>query len=1359
MTGNPCKRLAWSDYAFDSKHRQDSEDSHEAHKKKSKEKEGRLAVRQWDMDVQPLISSSKWLQLHGLKRNKLTLSQILSQIGFQHRKDYVTTLGKLVASRYADGLFPQYKRAQDGSVYNLTAKKELILHFVDCLMGAIELYKQRMEWLTSESRQIFGVIQERCIVIVLDFGTAAPADFDLCRDALSMVLVEQVTQIAKFNLIRAAQDLMKWQQKSTPVSEHTVKSAVTWLWKLDHMTAASHTRSAEALLEAMSDDAVEAVYYFAVGDVPVDTKQLLLEKVSDGPCPVNTVSFNAREDETILFLKELSCLASGRFHAFAEKNDYRDATGPALKCEEDGKGLIALNSRKVKGRMPLVAGVREDVFLIWKELEEARSTVRQVQKILSESDQPASRDGTKADHPLQKHTSDKYLSSEKWLQKYGLKAQKLTLYDVLADCTFRHADGIVDIKTKPEDESSQTDAETKRKVINAKYCEKFVHTFWKDGAVVHVYVSTEKYKQYEQKMRTALRQVEGRIKWLQQGSRGLFGNVFEDDVYILIDTSQSMKNKLPLVKEKIFQLIQEQLRHKKRFNFVKFSAQAVAWQEKLAEVNEENLQDAWLWIKGLEAGSSTNTLKALQIALADTGTQAIYLLTDGRPDQPPPIILAQVQLHRKIPIHTVSFNCDDMEANKFLHQLSTETEGRFHYYNIYLTDPDAAEFIVSEDIHLLKREIEQGERDLEKVKTFHAECLMMDCYNGENDPENNNHKQTHTVSLTEHIEELNTTLSRRPCCASEEPAPTPHQQTWQTTADSPAQRKKALYAEQTKTSLLRILSHSVKSREESPEEGISPDKKSFSVKKTMKCTTIFKGKLTEQEALDLKMQKAVKRTSKSSLDMPSALWLKTHGLVARRLTIMDALAATAVPHGTKYIPVLDKHVVSKVFDEMLPWAHVSSDKKRITLVNPQAVNLDAYKEKLKQAIKSYERRLNLVIWRALSQEEKDKFKEDGPVQYMQHKEALLEALENLGWPISYEDVILLEDEILAALTYIQQASDLQESVKKETEKSSESHISNNKKRLEEESVKSKSKKRQKGQVLVTHKSQKVIARSDVTGFYYPGTVIKSISSTCALVDFNSGETWIVPVKFTIPVGGAVPCPYLQVGDYVFARTGTQTGNEYYAPAIVIATPKRVEAGDKLYTVLLFNNRKEHCLRSGLIKISQTKYAFSCRYIRMVQMMDHMTLDRETTKPYPHSSVEDEEGEEAKKSIVKEDRGKKKKKTRAEDKRHPRERMLDSDDLLFVSRREVKERGRNSLPSNEEEFEASSFSISSSWCSSRRQTLQSLSASTPSSPKHPCCLHSPAVEKSHITRIIRVNIEQQGLARQPQHHCTEQRKPC
>lgn len=37
-----------------------------------------------DLAGQSLISSEEWLQLHGLKSNKLTLKQILSQIGFPH---------------------------------------------------------------------------------------------------------------------------------------------------------------------------------------------------------------------------------------------------------------------------------------------------------------------------------------------------------------------------------------------------------------------------------------------------------------------------------------------------------------------------------------------------------------------------------------------------------------------------------------------------------------------------------------------------------------------------------------------------------------------------------------------------------------------------------------------------------------------------------------------------------------------------------------------------------------------------------------------------------------------------------------------------------------------------------------------------------------------------------------------------------------------------------------------------------------------------------------------------------------------------------------------------------------------------
>jgi len=36
---------------------------------------------------------------------------------------------------------------------------------------------------------------------------------------------------------------------------------------------------------------------------------------------------------------------------------------------------------------------------------------------------------------------------------------------------------------------------------------------------------------------------------------------------------------------------------------------------------------------------------------------------------------------RAVPIHTISFNCNDREANEFLYELAKESGGRFHYYS------------------------------------------------------------------------------------------------------------------------------------------------------------------------------------------------------------------------------------------------------------------------------------------------------------------------------------------------------------------------------------------------------------------------------------------------------------------------------------------------------------------------------------------------------------------------------------------------------------------------------------------------------------------------------------------------------
>ncbi|XP_032879340.1 von Willebrand factor A domain-containing protein 3B [Amblyraja radiata] len=1151
-------------------------------------------------DVQTLLPSSKWLQLHGLKRGRLTLSQILSQIGFQHRQEFDSRLQKSVSSCYGEGLFYQYMR-KDGRIYNITANKEQLQQFVGSLIKATRFYQQRLEWLNSGSRQLFGVIQERCITVVLDFPPMSPSLFHLCCHVLRLILQEQVALIGKINLIRASEELDMWQAKAVPVNAQSIASAVHWIENLCHTAATSKTSAVEAVLQATSDKTIEAIYFFAAGDGPQGMRELLHQKLANSPRPVHTISFNAKEEATIRFMKELAQSTAGRFHAFALMNEYEEEE---ISPTNDTDTQTPKTPRKLIGGVPPGAGVREDVFLIWCEIEEIRNTLAEVQAIVTGAPPSTSNAAVTIHQPMSPSRTEDYITSKQWLVKHGLKARKLTFYDALVDCAFRHSDGVVDIKEKPENESIQTDAESRIKLVNAKYCGRFAHTQWKDGSVMHVYITAEKCKQYQQRMKAALEQMQRRIVWLQQGSRELFGTIIEDQIYVLVDTSQSMKDKLELVQKKIFQLMQEQLRHKTKFNFVKFDSRVEPWQEKLAEVNEQNLENAWSWIKGLQVGSSTNTLGAIRLAFADAGTQAVYLLSDGRPDQHPQSIFAQVLLAHPVPIHSVAFNCDDVEANKFLYDLSEKTGGRFHSYSCEISEANNPAPFVSEDICLLKKEIEMGKKDLGKVEKLHAECIMLDWYHNCEEPRPTNNvavdiKRPAWNNNTAQVHSLDTTGPVRPSSVLDWIPAThrKHRDGYYTYSLNTANKskelhkKKVLLAAHTNSSLLRSLTNGGKIDENLLDEWMLPENKELFVNNYNKELEVLNGL-----SLSAVSPKKTRRQVDNSPDVSSAQWLKTNSLTAKRLTIMDALAPTAVPQTAKYVPVLDKYIVSKVFDEVLPLAHVSNSKKQITLINPLAVNLGDYKVRLRQAIQTYERRLNLIVWSALSQEERDVFSNDKPISFREHKEVLLQALDRMGWPIHQEDVTLIEDEIYAGYSYEQQASDLEKAAKVK-EVGARTDV------CRKHSPSAKKVTKPTRRVLDILRGQRVIARSEVDGFYYPGIVTRCVGIRKALIDFTKGDTQITPTQFLIQIGGAAPCPPLKVGDFVLVRSDAQSENDCYKPGVIIATPNKHRADDKFFTVLKYNNRKEHSFRNGLIKISSTQYSFISCYIREAQVTD------------------------------------------------------------------------------------------------------------------------------------------------------------
>lgn len=42
------------------------------------------------------------------------------------------------------------------------------------------------------------------------------------------------------------------------------------------------------------------------------------------------------------------------------------------------------------------------------------------------------------------------------------------------------------------------------------------------------------------------------------------------------------------------------MRYKRKFNFVVFDGEATAWREKLAEINDDHLEQAELWLRNIK---------------------------------------------------------------------------------------------------------------------------------------------------------------------------------------------------------------------------------------------------------------------------------------------------------------------------------------------------------------------------------------------------------------------------------------------------------------------------------------------------------------------------------------------------------------------------------------------------------------------------------------------------------------------------------------------------------------------------------------------------------------------------------------
>ena len=235
----------------------------------------------------------------------------------------------------------------------------------------------------------------------------------------------------------------------------------------------------------------------------------------------------------------------------------------------------------------------------------------------------------------------------KWLKRYSLAKLKLDLHKLVAG---------------PECKHDTISIGSKRKEVCARYCSTFP-SININGTVRHLQLKPGELLEYQEQCEQVLVRYVKRLQWLLSGSRRLFGTVVHERCAILIDTSGSMNDYMSEVRRELAALVWEQLfKFKIKFNFVCFSDDCGKWRDKIQDPSEENCHMAIAWLTSLQAHGNTCTLDALREAFRDQEIDAIYLITDGKPDTSTASVLDEVRIMnstRHLSINTISLNCDE----------------------------------------------------------------------------------------------------------------------------------------------------------------------------------------------------------------------------------------------------------------------------------------------------------------------------------------------------------------------------------------------------------------------------------------------------------------------------------------------------------------------------------------------------------------------------------------------------------------------------------------------------------------------------------------------------------------------------
>ncbi|XP_063454550.1 von Willebrand factor A domain-containing protein 3A [Pan paniscus] len=540
--------------------------------------------------------SEDWLSAHSLKCQKLTLADLISQ-GTEVLEEGTNVVQKICFST------------------------QIIRHFESKLSDTIEVYQERIQWLTENSKKAFGLIKGARVSILIDVSaiSSGPQKEEFQKDLMSLI-DEQLSHKEELFVLSFGTNARSLWPDPMEVSASTLQELKLWVKTLQPDGGSNLLQALKKIFTLKGLDSLVAI----MRSCPDQPSEILSDYIQQSTMGrdliIHFITYRCDDQMPPAVLKNLAEAVRGYYHCYSPKMEhYTSRDMDELLAEIQKAQSLLSHVQALQHSSPCEA--------LTCTMEEISTEITNG-PLISLLPKPP-----KHDAPLTIEFPNLDKTSAEWLKVNGLKAKKLSLYQVLAPNAFSPVEEFVPIL---------------QKTVSSTIHEKAMIQFeWHDGTVKNIHVDPPFLYKYQKQLSRAMRMYERRIEWLSLASRRIWGTVCEKRVVVLLDISATNSMYIIHIQHSLRLLLEEQLSNKDCFNLIAFGSTIESWRPEMVPVSHNNLQSAWRWALNLRCRGSRNVLsalrKAVEVDFKDKDkhqSQGIYLFTGGIPDQDMPTLSA-----------------------------------------------------------------------------------------------------------------------------------------------------------------------------------------------------------------------------------------------------------------------------------------------------------------------------------------------------------------------------------------------------------------------------------------------------------------------------------------------------------------------------------------------------------------------------------------------------------------------------------------------------------------------------------------------------------------------------------------------